>query len=128
LPIRFCLDEEKTLAPQRPCGLQLVPADENEKLKLRTLRDRMATEVFRYRAPGHDTFGFHISMAYQMKGLAAEERQEYQSILTQHLPIIVGAAPVIEFGVPEFCTFENMYRFEVQTILRTGVRGSPSRL
>jgi len=39
LPIRFCLDKEKTVAPQRPSGLQLVPADANERLKIRTLRD-----------------------------------------------------------------------------------------
>jgi hypothetical protein len=119
LPLRFCLDKEKTLAPQRPSGLQLVPADANEKLKIRTLRDRMADEVFGYRAADHDTFGFHISLAYQMRGLAAAERGEYQSILMQHLPAIVAAAPVIEFGSPEFCTFENMYRFEVRTLLRS---------
>jgi hypothetical protein len=119
LPIRFCLDKEKTLAPQRPSGLQLVPADANEKLKIRTLRDRMADEVFRYRAADHVTFGFHVSLAYQMRGLAAVERREYQSILMQHLPAIVAAAPVIEFGVPEFCAFENMYRFEIQALLRT---------
>ncbi len=119
LPIRFCLDKEKTLAPQRPSGLQLVPADANETLKIRTLRDRMADEVFRYRAADHNTFGFHISLAYQMRGLAAVERREYQSILMQHLPVILATAPVIEFGVPEFCTFEDMYRFEAQTLLRT---------
>jgi hypothetical protein len=119
LPLRFCLDKEKTLAPQRPSGLQIVPADANEGLKIRTLRDRMADEVFRYRAADHDTFGFHISLAYQMRGLAAVKRREYQIILMQHLSAIVAAAPVIEFGVPEFCTFENMYRFELQTLLRT---------
>jgi hypothetical protein len=70
--------------------LQLVPADANEKLKTRTLRDRMADEVFRYRAAGHDNFGFHISLAYQMRGLVAVERGEYQSILIRHLPAIIG--------------------------------------
>jgi len=119
LPIRFCLDKEKTLAPQRPSGLQLVAADANEKLKIRTLRDRMADEIFRYRAADHDTFGFHISMAYQVRGLTAVERREYQGTLTHHLPAIIAAAPVIEFGVPEFCTFGDMYRFEIQTLLRT---------
>lgn len=119
LPLRFRLDQEKTLAPQRPCGLQLVPADENEEHKIRTLRNRMSDEVFRYRTSDHDTFGFHISMAYQMRGLAAAERREYQRILMQRLPAIVAAVPVIELGVPEFCTFEDMYRFEVQTLLRS---------
>jgi hypothetical protein len=119
LPIRFRLDEAKTLAPQRPSGLQLVPADENENRKIRTLRDRMADEVFHYRAAGHETFGFHISLAYQMKALTAAERHDYQGLLKQHLPALVALAPVIEFGVPEFCTFEDMYRFEVRTLLRT---------
>jgi|GEM_PF-670608 len=119
LPLRFRLDKEKTLALQRPCGLQLVPADENEEHKLRTLRDRMSDEVFRYRTSDHNTFGFHISMAYQMRGLAATERREYQSILLHRLPAIVAVTPVIELGIPEFCTFENMYRFEVQTLVRT---------
>lgn len=118
LPICFRLDKEKTLAPQRPCGLQLVPADANEKLKIRTLRDRLADEVFRYRAADHDTFGFHISLAYQMRDLTTTEIREYQDLLMQHLPGIVAAAPIIELGIPEFCTFENMYRFEVQTLLR----------
>lgn len=119
LPIRFCLDKAKTLAPQRPSGLQLVPADADEKFKIRRLRDEMAYEVFRYRTADHDTFGFHISLAYQMRGLTTAERQDYQRILTQCLPAITTAAPIIEFGVPEFCTFENMYRFEVQALLRT---------
>jgi hypothetical protein len=116
LPLRFRLDEEKTLAPQRACGLQLVPADANEKI--RTLRDRMADEVFRYRAPEHDTFGFHISMAYQMRAFTGEERQKYQDLLAHHVASMGVGTSIIELGVPEFCTFQNMYRFEVQTLIR----------
>ncbi|QHN03671.1 DUF1868 domain-containing protein [Granulicella sp. WH15] len=119
LPLRFRLDTEKTLAPQRPSGLQLVPADADEKLKIRALRDRLSDEVFRYRTPDHDTFGFHISMAYQVVALTSMERREYQSILTGHLRTLVEASPVIELGVPEFCTFGDMYRFEIRTLLRT---------
>lgn len=119
LPIRFCVDKEKTVAPQRASGLQLVPADAKETLKLRMLRDQMAAEVFRYRASDHQTFGFHISLAYQMSGFTVKERRQYQSRLVHHLPAIIAAAPVIEFGVPEFCTFGDMYRFEIKTLLRT---------
>jgi hypothetical protein len=119
LPLRFRLDKEKTLTPQRPSGLQLVPADANEKLKIRTLRDRMADEVFRYRAANHDTFGFHISMAYQMRGLTAQERRKYQDLLAHHVTTIGATTSIIELGIPEFSTFENMYRFEVQMLIRT---------
>jgi hypothetical protein len=54
-----------------------------------------------------------------MRGFTSEEKQEYEAILQHHLPIIANAAPVIELGVPEFCTFEDMYRFEMRTLLRT---------
>lgn len=91
----------------------------NEERKIRVVRNRMADEVFRYRAANHDTFGFHISMAYQMRGFTAGERQRYQDLLAEHVTTISAATPIIELGVPEFCTFENMYRFEVQTLLRT---------
>jgi hypothetical protein len=119
LPIRFCVDKERTVALQRASGLQLVPADATERLKLQMLRDRMAAEVFSYRAADHDTFEFHVSLAYQMSGFTTEERRDYQSELARHLPTIVAAASVIEFGVPEFCTFEDMHRFEIQTLLHT---------
>jgi hypothetical protein len=119
LPLRFRIDSERTLAPQLASGLQLVPADADEMRKISTLRDRMADEVYRYRTPDHDTFGFHVSMAYQMRGFTAGEKQKYQDLLTRHVTTIGAAAAIIELGVPEFCTFEDMYRFEVQTLLHT---------
>jgi hypothetical protein len=119
LPIRFRLDKEKTIAPQLASGLQLAPADPAEKLKINRLRDRLADEVFQYRAKNHDSFRFHISLAYQMSSFTFHERQEYQSILDHCLPTIITAAPVIELGSPEFCTFEDMYRFEIRKLLRT---------
>jgi hypothetical protein len=119
LPIRFRLDREKTFAPQLACGLQLAPADPGEKSKLSSLRNHLADEVFRYRAKNHQTFGFHISLAYQMSAFTSEERREYQSILEHYVPLVIALAPVIELGVPEFCTFENMNRFDVHTLLRT---------
>jgi hypothetical protein len=119
LPLRFRLDKEKTLAPQLACGLQLVPADANEGLKIRTLRDRMSDEVFRYREVNHDNFGFHISMAYQLRGFTDAEKREYQDLLARHVVAIGTTTSIIELGVPEFCTFDNMYRFDVRRLLRT---------
>jgi hypothetical protein len=119
LPLRFYLDKEKTLAPLLACGLQLVPADAEEERKIRRLRDRMADEVFRYREANHESFGFHISMAYQMRDFTVGEKHKYQDLLAQHVTTICAATSIIELGVPEFCTFEDMYRFEVLTLLRT---------
>ncbi|WP_221271870.1 hypothetical protein, partial [Tunturibacter empetritectus] len=78
-----------------------------------------AEEVFRFRTEDHATFGFHISLAYQMSLLTHEEERQHQAILERHVPAIIAAAPVIELGVPEFCTFEDMFRFEIRALLRT---------
>jgi hypothetical protein len=119
LPIRVRVDREKTLAPQRVSSLRISPADDEENAKLRDLRDRLASEVFRFRTKDHDTFGFHISLAYQMSKLTVEEAMEHQAILERHVPGIITAAPVIELGDPEYCTFDDMYRFEIRSLLRT---------
>ena len=119
LPIRVRVDQEKTLAPQRVSSLRISAADDGERAKLRDLRDRLASEVFRFRSKDHDTFGFHISLAYQMSRLTVEEARQHQAILARHVPGIVAAASVIELGDPEFCTFEDMYRYEIRSLLRT---------
>jgi hypothetical protein len=119
LPIRVRVDREATLGPQRVSSLRISPADDRENAKIRTLRDRLADEVFRFRAQDHATFGFHISLAYQMSRLTAGEAKQHQAILERHVPAIIAAAPVIELGVPEFCTFEDMYRFEILSLLRS---------
>ncbi|WP_213806085.1 DUF1868 domain-containing protein [Granulicella sp. dw_53] len=119
LPIRVRVDVEKTLGPQRVSSLRIVTADEREEANLRNLRDRMAKEIFRFRTPDHATYGFHVSLAYQMKPLTREEAVQHQDILKHHVPAIVAAAPVIELGIPEFCTFDDMFRFEIRALLRT---------
>ena len=119
LPIRVKVDLEKTLGPQRVSSLRISPADDRENAKLRNLRDRMAEEVFRFRTPDHATYGFHVSLAYQMKLLSREEAGEHQAILKHHVPEIIAAAPVIELGIPEFCTFDDMFRFEICALLQT---------
>jgi len=119
LPIRVRVDREGTFGPQRVGSLRISPADDSENAKLRGLRDRLASEVFRFRSKDHDTFGFHVTLSYQMSRLTIEEEREYQAILEQHVPGIIDAAPKIELGLPEFCTFEDMCRFEIRSLLRT---------
>ena len=119
LPIHVKVDLEKTLGPQRVSSLRISPADDRENAKLRNLRDRMAEEVFRFRTPDHATYGFHVSLAYQMKPLSQEEAREHHTILKSHVPEIIAAAPVIELGIPEYCTFDDMFRFEICALLQT---------
>lgn len=79
----------------------------------------MADEDFHYRTPDRNSFGFHISMAYQLRALTVAERRDYHNMVIQHIPDPIAATSVTALGIPEFCTFGDMYRFEIQSFLRS---------
>ena len=119
MPLRVRVDRAKTLGPQRVSSLRIAPADDKEAAKLRDLRNRLASEVFRFRTKDHDSYVLHVSLAYQMSPLTVREEKQNREILEQCVPRIIEAAPIIELGIPEFCTFEDMFRFEIRSLLRT---------
>jgi hypothetical protein len=119
LPIRVTVDRDLTLGPQRVSSLRMAPADDSERAKLRNLRNRLASEVFRFRTKDHDAYVFHVSLAYQLSRLTPEEDREHRDMLERHVPVIMSTSPLIELGIPEFCTFDDMYRFEIRSLLRT---------
>jgi hypothetical protein len=55
-----------------------------------------------------------------MADLTAAEMAEYRSILRPTLDRLIAAMPVLELGLPEYCTFCDMYRFDTELILRAG--------
>lgn len=118
LPLRMKIDQTKTIANRRASTLRMIGADAEEEKKIRKLRDRLI-DVFRFRDARHDEYGFHITLAYQLQSFTAEEQAEYRAILERNVPGIAASAPTFEFGNPEFCTFPDMYRFDIQVLLST---------
>jgi hypothetical protein len=118
MPIRMKIDQPGTIQYTGGCSLRLVPADESANRGVRRLRDQLS-EVFRFRGTDHSTYEFHITIAYSIGGLTNGEGQAYRKLLTEHAESIESAAPVIELGLPEFCSFSDMYRFNVLSYLRT---------
>ena len=118
LPLRMKVDQAKTIANRRASTLRMVGADAGEEQKIRKLRDRLV-DVFRFRDNKHDEYGFHVTLAYQLSVFTPNEQAEYRAILEKNVPIIAASAPAFEFGNPEFCTFPNMYRFDIQVLLST---------
>jgi hypothetical protein len=118
LPIRMKLDRADTIANSNGVSLHLLPADEAENRAIRHLRDRLSS-VFGFRDPGHDTYVFHITVAYRLAMLPPGQDRDYRTLLDAHAARIVDAAPIIELGLPAFCSFRDMYRFEPLRYLRT---------
>ena len=116
LPLRVRIDVPATLNYFTACTLRMTPADREEEVKMRVLRDQLAN-VYGFRTKDHDQYTFHITMSYQTAPFTAQEQTAYRRILRAHLRQIVAAAPVLELGEPEYCVFPDMFRFEPKTLL-----------
>ncbi len=116
MPLRMVMSPGEVKDMDQTLRLELEPLDEAENRKLRSLRDRLS-ETIGIRVPGHETYGFHISLAYLIGSLTAAESEDYKRSYAEWRDIIALRSPVIELGRPEFCLFKDMMRFERQFYL-----------
>jgi hypothetical protein len=118
LPIRMKVDGTKTIENPRATTLRMTGLDADEEKKIRRIRDRLV-EVFGFRDKQHDQYGFHITLAYQLQRFTSAEQTEYRAVLAKNVPRIIASAPCFEFANPEYCTFPDMFRIDVQNLLAT---------
>ena len=118
-PLRVCIDVPQTIHNGRASTLRMTGVDPASERALRHLRDQLA-QVYRFRAPDHDTYGFHITIAYTMADFSVAELVEYRALLQHHVELMTAATPILELGLPAYCTFRDMYRFDVESFLRVG--------
>ncbi|KAK3362273.1 RNA ligase/cyclic nucleotide phosphodiesterase [Lasiosphaeria hispida] len=90
-------------------GVSLRLRTPEEEAGFRGLRDRLSKTLL-IRAPHHDNYGLHLSLAYFLRYPDEQQKAELLQLLTDHLN--GGMAWEFELGAPEFCTYENMYRFD----------------
>jgi hypothetical protein len=118
LPLRMKVDGTKTIENPRASTLRMIGADAEEESKIRQIRDRLV-ETFGFRDKQHDEYGFHVTLAYQMQRFTAAEQTEYRAVLAKNVPKIIESATAFEFANPEFCSFPDMFRFDIQLLLQT---------
>ncbi len=117
LPIRVRVDQPNTLVYPTAATLRMSPADDKEERKLRSLRDQLA-EVYGFRTKSHDAYAFHMTLSYQIQPFSPQQQSAYRRLLNEYVPRIAAAATELEFGIPEYCTFPDMQRFEPRLLLR----------
>lgn len=88
-------------------GLECTGATEDEEERLRRLRDRLA-DTLGFRAPNHDTYGFHISTLYLLRHMDGEDRVEFDRVRAQ---LLRDLKMEFELRAVEFCTFDTMNEF-----------------
>jgi hypothetical protein len=85
-------------------GFEIVGATPEEERRMRRLRDRLA-DTLGFRAPNHERYRFHISVAYLLMPISGKDKAELQSLQASLLPQVLTE---FELGAVEFCTFKNM--------------------
>lgn len=98
------------IASVTPLGLVLTGATERDEAMVRELRDALV-EPFGYRHPDHDSYTFHVTMAYPMAWLPAGAEADYLPALAALRDSLAEEIEVVELGAPAFCEFTDMTEF-----------------
>lgn len=94
-----------------PLGLTLAGATPEDEKIARKIRDRL-TVPFGYRSPTHDTYRFHVTLAYVKAWLPAGAAEIYLPELARLTDWFAAEVEVVELARPALCTFEDMNWFE----------------
>ena len=111
--IRMQVDAADTGYDGNTIRIPLEPVDADEFDRIEEFRRSLARAI-RIPEPAPGTYQFHMTLGYLLGELAAVELQAVLADLTSWKERIIAAAPVIRFGTPEYCTFEDMFAFERQ--------------
>jgi hypothetical protein len=85
-------------------NVQLTPETAEEEGRLKDLRNRLS-DYLGIRHPQHDSFTFHLTLAYLLRWLDDGQKQELDALLQEHFETMPAQ---MELGRPTFCTFQNM--------------------
>lgn len=99
-----------------PTGLIVDGVTAADRDGMAQWRDALAA-CFGYRHGDHDSYVFHITMAYLIDWIADEDLPGWQAMLDEVLTDIRQRAPVLALRAPAFCSFADMNWFEELRVL-----------
>ena len=82
----------------------------DEKI-IRDCRNKLS-DLLGIRFENHDTYTFHITLAYILRKLKDDEIEKLIKINDRLLERFLEKFPIIRMQKPVLCTFENMYEFK----------------
>lgn len=88
----------------------LEPVNETVEQKLRQARDVLA-EALQIRFPGHETYRFHLSLAYGIIPINVDDRKQMDRWVERWEPVLRDALNPVELLPPALCFFEDMTHF-----------------
>jgi hypothetical protein len=93
-----------------PSGLVLDGARSQDSAILRDWRDALSASLG-LRAPNHDQYRFHTTLAYLREWLPPEAVPPYRIAMARLMTGFSAKVPVLDLERPAFCTFNDMNAF-----------------
>ena len=84
--------------------------NKDEKI-IRGCRNKLS-DLLGIRFENHDTYTFHITLAYILRKLKGDEIKKLIKTNSRLQDIFIKNFPIIQIEKPVLCTFENMYEFK----------------
>ena len=84
--------------------------NKDEKI-IRGCRNKLS-DLLGIRFENHDTYTFHITLAYILRKLKGDEIEKLIKTNSRLREMFVKNFPIIQIEKPVLCTFENMYEFK----------------
>lgn len=100
-------------------SMMVRPDGEEVEERLRRLRNQLR-DALGFSRPNHDTYRFHVTLAYRTRFMEAEQAEEVIRICHQIFAPHREALSGIRLGPAEFCEFGNMYEFKPKALLSEG--------
>lgn len=95
----------------RPTGLGVDGVTAEDRRIMRDWRNRLS-DLMGFRHPNHDSYAFHLTMAYPIAWFDDADLPAWQDLFDQALVDIRRRAPVLELRAPAFCRYDDMNWFE----------------
>ena len=89
----------------------MTGATKVEETRLRQTRDSLRDALNIHR-PDHDSYQFHITLAYLLRWLSAEDARQVIDLSSEVTQRLLAQIPALTLGPIELCQFETMHHFE----------------
>ncbi|MBA4489366.1 DUF1868 domain-containing protein [Paracoccus sp. S1E-3] len=97
-------------------SFHLIPSAASDELRMRGLRDDLATH-FQVRRANHDRFDFHLGIAYLLEWLTLADQEVLGDVLALAATRLTPNAMTVRFPAPELCSFETMLEYRTLAAL-----------
>lgn len=97
--------------------VRFLPESEQSAENLKKFRDDVSDKLG-VRFPDHDSYGFHISIAYQLWEMTQQEKDDIQKVCERLSKEMKDGKVSFTLRQPEMTYFYNMYKFYSHRIIR----------